>query len=221
MNSGGGFHTFGGESRLCLINWLSVFFMFSCIVCKIPLISQWGFWCLSQQLLGVHYRYIRIHFHTHTRFRGSSQPNVHVLGLWAKEGLESPDLEPAPGYMAQFSSLFHSRPLRIKLTQAFFFIEWPIDHFTAFAVAQTHTTAVFHGIRVNAVVTANILETKTNPTRTRIYKTRPGKHHRNTRGVFCVLINAIPLKDDILLCNTSPLPLFSFSYPATLPCTLH
>lgn len=127
---------------------------------------------------------LQIYFHTHTRFRGSSQPNVRVLGLRAEKGLESRDLEPDPGYTAQFSSLSHSRPLRATLTQAFFFIERLIDHFTAFAVAQTDATAVFHGIRVNAVVTANILETKTKPTRTRIYKTRPGKHHRNTTGVF-------------------------------------
>lgn len=78
----GWFHIFGGASRL--FNWLSAFFMFSCIVCEIPLISQWGCWSLSQQLLGVHYRYIRIYLHTHTHFRGFSQTNVDVFGLSAK-----------------------------------------------------------------------------------------------------------------------------------------
>lgn len=141
---------------------------------------------------------------------------------WRTESLDSLDLEPAHGYMVQFLSLLNSRPLSAGLTQAFFFIKWLVDHFAAFAVTQTDTTAVFHCIRVNAIVTANILKTKTYTTKTQIYKTQPGKHYRNTRSAFCVLINVITLKRDILLCcNMPPLPLFSVSYPATLPCTLH
>lgn len=65
---------------------------------------------------------------------------------WRKESLESQGSKPAQGYMAHFSSLLDSRPLSPELTQAFFFIEGLIDHFTAFAVSQTDATAVFHCI---------------------------------------------------------------------------
>lgn len=123
----------------------------------------------------------------------------------AEEKPESWDSEPAHGDMVQFLSVWPPRPLSPGLTQAFFFIERPVDHLTAFAVTQTDATAVLHCVWVNAIVTADILVANAHQSH------REGKHYRAAGRAFCLLINVMTLKHDILLsCSTPPLPLFFF-----------